>query len=170
MLIGLPRNPQSEARGILMDVRETDMNRISLPTYRIFRGTFFHPAGVDESLLDVARPVKVDQTVFAVAHGDVITRLESSSQPDLMAAVGRTSRLIEELRPILSHAHPVLRSPECQIQDDGNPSDTVRRTLLATRNLLIFRARFPGDTVPTAASLCRGFPGNGRARDYSRSK
>lgn len=49
--------------------------------------------------LDVARSIKGDQTAFAIAQGDVITRLESSRQPDLMATTGRASQLIEELRP-----------------------------------------------------------------------
>ena len=49
--------------------------------------------------LDVARSVKGDQTVFAVAQGNVITSIQSSRQPDLMATVSRASQLIEELRP-----------------------------------------------------------------------
>jgi len=49
--------------------------------------------------LDVARSVKGDKTVFAVAQGDVIKHVESSHQPDLMATVGRAFQLIEELYP-----------------------------------------------------------------------
>ncbi len=49
--------------------------------------------------LDVARSLKGDQTVFAIAQGDAITHLEPSRQPDLMATVGRASQLIEEFHP-----------------------------------------------------------------------
>ena len=48
--------------------------------------------------LDVARSSKGDQTVFAVLQGKVVTRLESSRQPDLMATAGRAVQLIEETK------------------------------------------------------------------------
>ena len=48
--------------------------------------------------LDVARSSKGDQTVFAVLQGKVVTRLESSHQPDLMATAGRAVQLIEETK------------------------------------------------------------------------